>query len=349
MRRKLTYDPQRDYYAILGIDSRATQDELRLAYRRAVRAVHPDLNPERAEWATEQLKLVNEAYDTLKQPRIRREYDQLRWPHVPTQPRAARESYRSPYRAPHYDPDRPWWEQATTFRSRRRASFYRAASRKQPPPFWMTVRTWLNKRGLHRVESVWMGMVGMWRGPYTGLLMMLGFLLALNVAVIVYAFVEPQDGWRVEWWDDMLPDWTDTASTPEPADTVWPTVAPTPDRLHSPCTDPAVEISAPDDQAVVPQTFDVIGAARPPEMWNYSVRLGYLGSAPRQVLGQPAWETIRPSPARQSGREDPVTDGLLATVDLRGKPSGYYVLRLQVELQKRGEFRTCDVVIQWQP
>ena len=59
MRRKITYDPDRDYYTVLGIDTGATTAEVRLAFRRAVREVHPDLNPYRAEWATEQLQLVN--------------------------------------------------------------------------------------------------------------------------------------------------------------------------------------------------------------------------------------------------------------------------------------------------
>lgn len=107
MRRKLAYNPARDYYAILGIETAATTEDVRRAYRRRVLACHPDRNPDRVEWATDQIQLVNEAYDVLRQPHLRREYDRLRWPHVPQQPRP-RPSYRA-YTAPAPDPARPWW------------------------------------------------------------------------------------------------------------------------------------------------------------------------------------------------------------------------------------------------
>jgi curved DNA-binding protein CbpA len=61
----------RDYYAILGVQRSATQAEVKAAYVRLSKALHPDVNPNGAAL----MQVVNEAYETLGDPAKRSIYD----------------------------------------------------------------------------------------------------------------------------------------------------------------------------------------------------------------------------------------------------------------------------------
>ncbi len=66
----------KDYYKILGVDNKASQDEIHKAYKKLARKYHPDLNPNDSS-AEEKFKEINEAYEVLKDPEKRKHYDAL--------------------------------------------------------------------------------------------------------------------------------------------------------------------------------------------------------------------------------------------------------------------------------
>jgi DnaJ-class molecular chaperone len=66
-----------DYYRLLGVDRNAPAEDIRQAFRIVAQAYHPDHRPEGLRAAgTEVMKSLNEARETLLDPRMRAEYDE---------------------------------------------------------------------------------------------------------------------------------------------------------------------------------------------------------------------------------------------------------------------------------
>lgn len=63
----------RDLYEVLGVSKGASESEIKKAFRKRARDLHPDINKE--EHAEEQFKELNEAYDVLSDPQKREMYD----------------------------------------------------------------------------------------------------------------------------------------------------------------------------------------------------------------------------------------------------------------------------------
>lgn len=69
---------KKDYYKILGVDSKATDDEIKKAYRKLALKWHPDRNQgdeDEAKKADKMFKDINEAYSVISDPEKRKRFD----------------------------------------------------------------------------------------------------------------------------------------------------------------------------------------------------------------------------------------------------------------------------------
>lgn len=99
------------YYQVLDIPSGATQDEIRKAYRRKAKTIHPDVNP--AANASRDFVLLAEAFEILSDPTKRNVYDlRLRRDRRPSGP--GRTAGRDPARSSQNNQERyeAWVRQA---------------------------------------------------------------------------------------------------------------------------------------------------------------------------------------------------------------------------------------------
>lgn len=67
-------ETKKNYYEILGVDKKATEDQIKAAYRKLAKQYHPDLHPGDAA-AAEKFKQINEANEVLSDKQKRAAYD----------------------------------------------------------------------------------------------------------------------------------------------------------------------------------------------------------------------------------------------------------------------------------
>lgn len=85
-----------DYYAVLGVPKTASDDDIKKAYRKLARKLHPDLNPNDPE-ASKKFQQLNEANEVLSDPEKRKKYDQYGkdWQHAEQFEEARRQQQQS--------------------------------------------------------------------------------------------------------------------------------------------------------------------------------------------------------------------------------------------------------------
>jgi curved DNA-binding protein len=72
-----------DYYKILGVDRKVSEEDIKKAFRKLARKLHPDLNPNDKD-AHQKFQQINEANEVLSDPEKRKKYDQYGkdWQHA---------------------------------------------------------------------------------------------------------------------------------------------------------------------------------------------------------------------------------------------------------------------------
>jgi len=87
-----------DYYKILGVNKNASDEDIKKAYRKLARKLHPDLNPNDKE-AHHKFQQVNEANEVLSDPEKRKKYDQYGkdWQHADQFEQQRRSQAQSPF------------------------------------------------------------------------------------------------------------------------------------------------------------------------------------------------------------------------------------------------------------
>ena len=92
-----------DYYKVLGVEKNASEDDIKKAYRKLARKMHPDLNPDDKE-AHRKFQQINEANEVLSDPEKRKKYDKYGkdWKHADQFEQQQNESSRRTYQ---YDPN----------------------------------------------------------------------------------------------------------------------------------------------------------------------------------------------------------------------------------------------------
>ncbi|MCS6982672.1 MAG: J domain-containing protein [Candidatus Absconditabacterales bacterium] len=69
----MDFDPQKNYYEILGVDENASEDDIKKAFRKLAVKYHPDRGGDK-----EKFQEINDAHQVLSDPRKRQQYDAMR-------------------------------------------------------------------------------------------------------------------------------------------------------------------------------------------------------------------------------------------------------------------------------
>lgn len=184
--------PKLDAYRELGVSPSASGEAIRQAYLALARRYHPDRAPAgRAAEYEERMKRINSAYELLRDPQARQQYDRLRMPNTtPTQA-----AFQKPS-APRSQPNDPYTQMRAGYQRR----VYRVQASTRALPAWAQAMSGLFA-GLGLVAGFLLGlpfgiigcipgaMVGMVVGLLVGLWAV--YLFALGLPMVLFGWL----GW----------------------------------------------------------------------------------------------------------------------------------------------------------
>ncbi len=345
-RRHVRYDLYNDFYMVLGVDPSASNEELQRVYRQRAKEVHPDRNPEKLAWANDQVRRLNEAYDVLRDPDLRAEYDRQ----------------RGRYHA-HGGPGTAW--QTQTGRTRSSAARTSADRREPEPAFWEYAnppgppsrrpRPWARYQSRAGRSPSWWPSGGvrnhyfaafrtLLRGPYRFVLVI--FLAVLMVSIVFVMFVilsrasmeQPRRG------QGTLAPASNVAQTRpnfivvtlQPLDRT---------KVASKCDPAQVNITSPRaGDEINFELFDIKGTATHDQFDSFTVEIDTYSS--NQATAALPFRWVLTPEVRV-----PVRDGLLVEkTSIRNMGEGDYILRLKVTLrQNLPPPPPCEVAIHRKP
>jgi DnaJ domain len=170
-RKHIQYELENDYYILLGVTPHASVEEIQRAYRQRAKETHPDRNPDRREWATENFQRLNEAYAILADSTLRLEYDRQR-----RQKRNEGNLYNT-----YNTNDNPPKSRSSTAG----AGFSEPKSYSTPPPHGQTFD--FKWRGSFQPppNPYMIAFKNIMRGPYRYVLIIIGLILTLNIVYLI--------------------------------------------------------------------------------------------------------------------------------------------------------------------
>lgn len=367
MRRNVFYDPDNDYYEVIGVTPNADTTTIQRAYRAKAKQLHPDVNQDRHEWAKERFQLLNEAYSVLNDVETRRIYDNLRWPYQfhtaeqnasPHGRSSTSERRKSTW---HYE-ERPYQEY---YRPPRQQPFTQATPQPRPPR-----ALWLDELHLGWLRPTYIAVANLVESPYRYILLFIGVLLAANVIFVALGVFRSQDASDeanevivatstlnsppvskppinaiVIPTHTLVPSVTPLMEvaatlTPQPS----PTITPTPQPSEMDCH-PDIEIFTPPNGQTIyrhslPEDVQMTGRIAVPDMYTYSVE-AYLIDAASLSLEPIVLRELSVEP------DAPIESGTIVQLDsLRyDAPPGAYQVVIFVWDNQQALLGQCSIVV----
>jgi len=326
-RKQARYDVYNDYYQLLGIPVDADAEQIQHAFRARAKAVHPDLNPDRAEWAKEQFQKLNEAQTLLMDDSLRTAYDQQRRRYFPGDRYRARDDW---WNKPH--PVTPSKAESNSHAGQASGATEDPFAASSPPFNMPPVRPYTPPRPISR---------SFFSGPYRYVVVLVTAVLALNVGfMLYYAFVTRI---AISVQETSVAQSFNTQAVPgliEATIVAAPLPRRTPGALQPVCP-PNVDVTLtdpPNYREINTDEFAIHGTAAGERFVSYMVEIISLDDLVRGELPARRYTLIHPV-------SYPVRDGLLGTATIKNMQEGRYLLRLNVLQTNPSETATCEILI----
>ena len=164
----------------------ASAEAIQQAYRERAKELHPDRNPERREWATEQFQQLNEAYRIVSDPTLRRQYDERRTALFGNTRRNKAKRRRNRYTASGVN----WWDVPNQAQPGYSGVYGRGQRRSAAADY--RPGGWLKKIGLGVLRPLYIALYDLATSPYRWLLALLTLILFAYVVLFASSLL-PED------------------------------------------------------------------------------------------------------------------------------------------------------------